>query len=315
MKSKYCQIPIKIIKLYGKSFPFPIYLKLGNEKAVKLSNEDENIDNILEKYEQRGISEVYVIKDDFESFIRELKTKTALKLFDPETIITEKVDIINDTYKVAAEAFKKFGMRKETIIMAKTVNKAALDSLEEIPNVFKFFEAFKDRCTKELMQTLLTNYVMCGMIDTFDWSSDSLKEKLTMGSLLCDILLDSQDFNEIKECEEDFTKLSIKSKNHPMDTFNLLNEDPGLVSKESLEVVKFHHESPQGDGFPNKLPGKNVSLFPAIRIVADSFVTLLIEEKFDYQKKRDILTELEGKYNIANFRKAFFSLRQMLGTF
>ncbi len=314
MTNKYCQIPIKIIKLYGRTFPFAIFLKVA-DKAIKLSNKDEKIVSIIEKYEERGVTEIFVIKDDFEKFIQELKTKTALKLFDPETIIPEKVDLINDTYRVAAESFKKLGVKKETLILAKAVNESAMTTLEKSPNIFHFFEEFKDRCSKELMQIMLTNYVMCGMIDTFDWASENLKEKLTMGSLLCDVLLDESDFEEIRNCNKEYSTLSIKSKNHPSDTVKLLAKESELISRESLEVIKYHHETPRGDGFPNEVPGKNVSLFPAIRIVADKFVEILIEEKFNYQKKKDILVELEEEFCIANFRKAFYSLRQMLGTF
>lgn len=311
--SKFCEIPIKIINLYGKSFPFAIYLKLSEGNAVKLTNENENLVEIFNRYEKKGVIGVYVQKDDFAKFIKDIKEKSKKALLDPSTLEEDKVKILADTYRVAKEGLKNFGVKPETIKLAKVVNESALMTMEETPNVYRFLEEFKDKCGKELYTIMLINFVISGMVDTFEWSSPALKEKITIGSLLCDVLLDENDFNELRENIETPDHLSMKAKNHPMDTYEKFCNCTGALSKESLEIIKFHHEKPCGGGFPYSIPGKNISLFPAIRIVADRFVSLLISENFDINKRNNIIMTLDSEFQVANFKTAFSSLKTMLG--
>ena len=313
-KNKFCKIPIKIIKLYGKSFPFDIYLKLGNDKAVKLSNKNEDISSIFQRYEKKGIEGVYVIREEFEIFISEIRNKVTKKIYSPETLDFEKISIIADTYKVAKEGFKRLGVKPATIDLAKTTNETAIKAIECTPNVYNLLKEFKKNCPEELYFIMLTNYVINGMVDTFTWSSKPLKEKLTLGSLLCDVLLEKESFKEIKEKVAQPDQLSINARNHPRETYERFMTAEEDLGKETLEVIKYHHESPCGKGFPYGIPGRNVSLYPAIRIVAEDFVELLIAENFDHQQKEKILNHLQSKYHVANFKKAYISLKDMLGS-
>ena len=61
----YCSLPIKVIMDYGNSFPCDVYLKLSENKIIKLSNKEEDVKETFLKYYKKGVEAVYVreVKD------------------------------------------------------------------------------------------------------------------------------------------------------------------------------------------------------------------------------------------------------------
>jgi len=310
---EYCKIPFKITKLYGNSFPFEIFIKLADNKVIKISHENDDIADLLEKYERKGVKQIFVNKSKFQQFIREVKGTVQNKLFAPTTCTNEKVDVLSDAYKVVGEAFSQLGASKETIEMAKDISQASVKILGSSPNIFIFFERFKHKCGEQLVNVMLTNYIMSSMLDTFDWVSDSLKGKASLATLLCDITLDEQDFKDLKENIKSPHKLSKKVFRHPEETVKMLMEQGNSISKETLQIIRAHHERPNGTGFPNKLSYKNMVLISAIYVVANNFAELMIENKFDIEKRNDILIELGVSYRQGTYRQSLDALYKALG--
>ena len=102
-KVSYCRIPPRIVEQYGDKFPFEIFIKLKSGKAIRLSNKDENVKDIFEKYTAKGVDSIFVAKDDFSKFMKAFRQKNKNKLFDPSTINEKNVDALSDAHKVVSE--------------------------------------------------------------------------------------------------------------------------------------------------------------------------------------------------------------------
>lgn len=311
-KGVYCRIPPRIVELYGDKFPFEIFIKLKSGKAIRLSNRDDDIKDIYAKYKAKGVESIYVSRNEFEEFIGGFRKKTKNKLFNPATTEEEQVDVLSDAYKVVGEAFKQFGATEDTIEFAKDINKSSIKLLENSPNIFQFFEKFKERVGVELAHIMLTSYLMSMMLDTFEWASDSIKEKASLGCMLCDVLLENDQIKEVRENRKHPDRLSEQCYYHAETTATMLEEKGGTIARETIEIVRYHHEAPDSKGFPHQTSSKNITLLTAIYIVADHFAELLFQNYFDFSRKNLMLSEIDNNYNNANFRNAYFALKNAL---
>ncbi len=309
------EIPAKLLTLYGKAFPFDIYLKFDSGKAIKLSHKEDDVIEIFKKYQEKGVTHIFVQKDEFKAFINDLKKKNEQKIFDPDTLPEEKVDILSASHQVMKEAFKELGINETSIDMAKTLSNQSLRTIQDYPNIFNFFEKFKNNCSDEFMNFMLTSYISTTMLETFAWFSSSIKEKNSLGTILTDILLSEEDIKLLRNSRNNSNaSLPDHILEHPSKMADLLKKSlvTEVNTKEVLDIVLHHHESPDSSGFPEGLDAKAITLLPAIYIVATHFIDFMIKYNFDYRKKEIILSLMYQKYKKGNYRQAYDALCKLL---
>jgi HD-GYP domain-containing protein (c-di-GMP phosphodiesterase class II) len=115
-------------------------------------------------------------------------------------------------------------------------------------------------------------HVASGML-TYAGANKQDIETVTLGSQLHDIgkiaLRDDILFNPRKLSEEEFALY----KQHPRVGSNILEHIPYLPS-DILSIVFFHHEQPDGKGYPVGLGADEIPEHAAIAAVADRYVVL-----------------------------------------
>ena len=94
-------------------------------------------------------------------------------------------------------------------------------------------------------------------------------EKLKIGGLFHDIgkigIPDSILLKESKLTDEEY----IKIKEHPVIGYNILeNAD---MFKNIIDIIKYHHERFDGNGYPERLAGTNIPYLSRITSIVDSF--------------------------------------------
>lgn len=92
---------------------------------------------------------------------------------------------------------------------------------------------------------------------------------LRIGSLFHDIgkigVPDSILLKESKLTDEEYSEI----KNHPAIGANILSN--ATIFQDMLDIVKYHHEKYDGNGYPCKLSGENIPYLARIVAVADAF--------------------------------------------
>ncbi|MBT3981639.1 MAG: hypothetical protein HOE90_09825 [Bacteriovoracaceae bacterium] len=318
-KNEYCRVPIKLILEHGDDFPFDIYLKLGPAKIIKLSHRNEDIKETFLRYKEKGVEDVFVLQREMSAFIKQLRKNMANRFFDSGTLPTrEAVSILDSGYMVTKEAFMKLGVNETTLAVAKEVNEFSVKMLKKVPNIFEFFKQFREDCEKSFMKQLMVAYSTSCMIDTFDWKSQQIKEKTAMAAMLCDVLLTESQIELVNQAEKvadgDWdAHLPREILEHPTKLSSMLMPQRHTISTETIGIIEVHHELPNGDGFPRGITADRLTLLPCIYIVANKFITLMIDSGFDYRQRDSMLQTLEDNYSRGNFKKAVRSLYKMLG--
>lgn len=314
--SELFKISIKLLTQSQEPFVGEIYIKIGEAKAIKVTHDDPDFLDILTKYERKGLKEVYVDKKTFEDFLRRIKAKIASKkLFDPLTIPPDqRILELNNCYELLREQLTKIGFSKQSIEMAQDIALNTVASINEIPNLARFFNEFKEQCNHAFIKNMLIGYVCSTMIEFFPWRSAAIKTKCTLATLLCDVFLEPGDFIIL---ESDYEKETLPENilQHGDKVSKLLSDRKftKVVSKEMLNIIEQHHERPNGTGFPRGLNHQQITILTAINIVANHLVDLMIKYNFDFSKRQEIYQQLEKTYhNQGVFQKALSSVEQMI---
>ena len=83
------------------------------------------------------------------------------------------------------------------------------------------------------------------------------------------------------------------------------------ISSEVIDMVRVHHERPDGLGRPRGLT--HFTTLTSLFILSHEFVMNLYKIDFDEQRHNEVLTELFNNYNVGHFKKLFDALYKTLG--
>ncbi len=315
----YCKIPIKLLVKYNKKFPFDVYIRLSVDKIIKISKENDEITDMLLKYESKGVQEVYVNKMEFAIFLKNLKESFTNKFFGPgkPKTVDEALELVEQGHSVVREGFAKLGVHESVVDMAKEVTRQSMELMKKVPNILEFYTTYKEKCAPAFMRGMLVGYTSSAMIEHFSWQSSVVKQKAVMAAQLCDLSLSLDEYQELlmwERGEVETKKLDPNIFNHPLIVADMLAVESGganLIAPEVINIIKQHHERPDGTGFPKGFSHAKITLLAAINIVAASFIELMIENHFNLEKKDRILSMIQLKYNKGNFKKACEALMAM----
>lgn len=312
----YCKVPLKMLKKHADNIPFDLFLKLSETKIVKIGNAQGEVEDAITRYSDRGVECIYARKEDYVTFINSIREGLQSKFFDSSVPVEETVNELDGCHQVVKESLVKLGLNEEGIELAKQVADKSLQMLHHQPSIFNFFKDFQGKCSKEFLNNSLVSYTASCILETFEWASDQIKERVALAVMLRDVLLEEEDFTTIrsKEKRKDMSGLNERIIEHPTVTAELLETgDDRIFSIEVLTIIREHHEKPGGIAFPLRLTHSKINLLSAIVMISDDFIQMMNELNFDLNKKDQILQELELRYEKTNLRKAYEGLEMMLG--
>ncbi len=315
---KYTKINVKALELYGSDFQIDIFLKLSQQKFVKICNKEEtkaHSKSILEKYKNKGVTDLYLITENYHTFVSAIRQMLSSKIKSLESsgpaAQLGQLSVVHDVIKIS---FQEGYLNPDTMALAKELTSETSNSIAQI-DIFEKYVEFKASCSGEYLHALLTSYLACAMAETFAWCNPEIKQKIVLASLLCDVMLNSSDFKEIRDKKNNTKELSKKIIEHPIKVASLLQVDIGFVSRETLTIIREHHERPNGKGYPHGVNYSNVTILTAIYIIANYFIEQMFDqnyqEEFQQEKMDRVVEQISEKFHSGNYRKACESLEQI----
>jgi hypothetical protein len=298
-----------LIKFADSFAGIELHLPVDN-RFVKLNYSSDQFIEILRKLQQKEVVYVYILPADSHRLMDKIQDSMSAKTFyDPATIVEQKVENTEAALRIVKQVINQLGPDEKSVKLLGTVNNRALSLLSESPTLHAFFKRFKKNCTEEFMRTMLTNYLMSLVIDKFPWKSDALKEKGALASLLCDMLLEKEDFKIIREFEKTgIGELPERLKQHPIEVADQLRKKRSLIPGETLTIIELHHETPDGKGFPRGITASRFNHLACIFILCQRFIEELYEENFNFEKRIEIIERLQTKYSAKSFEKSMSAL-------
>lgn len=301
-----------------------LFIRLGQEKYIKIFNEDDNTDIIdIKKYKEKGINYFYLkretalwiinqIQNQIDIFLKANNFRFVLRgaTDTPEKRFEQKILRIDDEVHVD----KDF---KESIDRAVERIRSIVEKESKVDNFLKSLKQNQSHHAFFTQKMNLTSLMSCVLAKQLDWISKTTMDKLVYASVLSDItlavrpeLLKIQNLREFEKIKETLSEEDQKIYlSHPKDASNLIKRYFASAPPDTDALAYQHHELPDGSGFPVGLRAEKISPLSALFIVASDFSFYFLKD--DDPTMDDFLLKCHSRYDFVNFRKVIKALERV----
>ena len=302
-KVSFCQIAILDFLKYNPACK--VFIKINDDKFIKIRDEDDESVDLLEKYREKGMVEVYILKADYESLI-----------LDRLKEIQAKNDTIS-SLEFTREVLRNLGVQEITIAQIDEVVGQIESEINEVPELRKFLDKFKKRRDYITDHSMLTAFLSCAVAKEMTWSSTTIFKKLIFTALFKDISLENEKQARLIDVRsKEFFEFDLDTqtliKNHMYISAQYFDKLKSL-SDDVRNMILAHHERPDGTGFPRGLDGNYVSPMEALFILTMNVAHEIIVRDNQAQAL-DVtgwLKEREKLWSVGNFKRPFVALVKM----
>jgi response regulator RpfG family c-di-GMP phosphodiesterase len=292
-----------------------VYIKLSRMKYVKVFNQGIKYSRVeLDRLKAKEVDFLYIRNEDFQRFQVNFFRNNFLEFDAEEATPDELKEKLDFTHAMLHELVLNLGFSEDAIELTEKSLQAIFGVVEKEPNIGDLISRFRGRDDYLYDHSYLTSVIACDLLRKMNWWSEERMEVLSFAALFHDITLtDTQlakvghkDDERLKHYGENDVKKYLR---HPLDAFELILEYPNIPSKVA-EIICQHHETPEGDGFPNSLRPSNIDALSAVFIMAHEFVNALEEFGYDEEKVDEIINSMRQRFDVGPFKaplKAFLS--------
>jgi len=311
----YIPFPIRLFYMMSVS-PCNVYIRLvkktGDDYVKRLNfGENFNRDDLL-KYEDVGLKEFFILKEDRELFMNGLLTQT-LKAVKTIPTNDEKaaVAMTGDSFVISSDLIKTLGITPACVAM---VEQTVTHMRSQITKADKLGQLLKKLLDNQLSYSYRRSYLITLMAYTLlpkmEWGSGDqqniLLDKISMVSFFHDIYLEDERLLKIMDNESlKKAELTPREKdlvlNHANRAAMLVQTYPKLPQGVDL-IIKQHHGVSNGVGFPDVLTA-SISPMAVFFVVVEDFVSQLLGLGDNLSQIPSILKNLKEKYQLPSYRK------------
>lgn len=294
--------------------PCDVYIRLvkktGDDYVKRLHLGESFTKDDLKKYEDLGLQEFYILKDERELFMNGLLTQSLRNLKLSQNI-EQAMEKTGDSFVISSDLIKSLGVSSTCIAM---VDQTVHQMRTQIMKSDKLGLLLKKLLDNQMSFSYRRSYFICLMTYTLlpkmEWGSSeqipSLMEKISMVSFFHDIyLLEDEKLLKIMDYET-FRKANLTSRekdavlNHANKAALLTQSYPKLPQGVDL-IIKQHHGVSNGVGFPEMLTTA-ISPMAIFFIVVEDFVTCVLEQG-NTDNFISIIKYLKERYQLPTYRK------------
>lgn len=266
----------------------------------RIHNGDTFSKESIKRYLEQGLENFHVAKDSYKNFTIFLSNRLVDKIDSPNMDVTQKIQVMGESYDIAIKEISKLGFNSETIQLAEAIIQNMVKNFEKSPEMSNLLHKVINSQTGLLFQRChMTSVVASEMVKNLKYNEPGAYDKIAYASFFHDIMLaDREELTKINSFEE-LEKANLNEEdwdivfNHAMEASILMRRHPEAPNGAD-EIIKHHHGASNGKGFSNaidKLPDLS-----KIFIVAHHFVLELIRFKETGGEPKPVTEELYKRY-------------------
>jgi putative nucleotidyltransferase with HDIG domain len=296
-----------------------IFIRLSPYKYVKLINKSETYErkNIV-RYASKHVDFLYVIKDDFRQQADRLRVLPFLSFTKPanmnEQVFNE--NMAHNCHAVTQELLNNVGFDKEIVNITETYAKSVEGYCARSNLLLQQLKKNKKNHDYIIQHSFMTAVVAGFIARTIGGTVANSQDILSFAAILHDIVLTDPKLAQIEGKHDPrtrgFSKKDLdKYYNHPEETAQFIEKSKAFPP-EVANIIREHHELPNGKGFPHQKSGKFISPLGSIFIVAHSFASWIFRDMFEGEQTNIAISSFFQKYKDGHFVKAVDALQKVL---
>lgn len=323
---EFVAFPVKHFYLMSNS-PCDIYIKLVKKTGddfVKRLNFGENFNKTdLKTYEELGLLDFYILRDEYEDFMNGLFLQTLSNLKKTRNL-EENIEVVGDSFVLGTDLMRNLGINANCIAM---VDQTIFMMKNQIQKADKLGPLLRKLLDDKMSYSYRHSYLIAALSYTLlpkmEWGSGDqqniLLEKICMVSYFHDIYLEDEKLIKISSSEE-MKAAGLNPKDwdllnhHANRAAVLIQGYPRLPQGLDL-IIKQHHGVSNGVGFPVVLTAgisPMAIFFMVVEDFANSILSIAGPPENLANSMKEALKPLKEKYQLPSYRKIVTEIENMI---
>ncbi len=270
-EKEYCPVPLKEFAS-GVSLKFPIFLKLGENKFIKIANKGEDLSlERISKLEEKGVYYFFLLKNHFKEYVEFFTYMTQEKVLSKITPSHERLELLQTSGNLLLTC--AFGVGLDSFLYDATLTnlKQALSLITEEKDIYDILNSFKESSESLYSHSMSSCLISLLLAREIKIESSLNIYKISIVSFFHDIGLSHLPTRLIKKTPFLFSKEDLELyHSHPRLGAEILSQIPD-IQLGLEEILLQHHENWDGSGFPNGIMKEKIHPLARILRVADEF--------------------------------------------
>lgn len=295
------------------SIPCDIYLKLSNQKFIKIINKNDIFESILiQKLIMKGVTHFYINRSELSAYGTSILNTFygLLKSKKHKGDEHSKSQMTNKAIDILKNNLVKCGFNPAILRVADEVASMQVEMIKGTPELNKYLEKYQNFRKINTEHTRLVSYIVVAILQELTWDSDSTLQRMCTAALLHDLSL-TDEFLEKLNADETLSNLTDEEKSfyyrHPEESAHIAKHFESIAAGVELYVME-HHELPDGKGFPNKMNYGNIHPLSATLHLADLTADLLWKHNFNIAEVKEQINNKRQYYIRGFYRKPYEAL-------
>lgn len=295
----YISIPINTL-IHFKVLPFDLYVKISETKFLKRIPAHEDIDALTFKsFLSKGMTDLYFERKNNHDFSIMLINSMINKVEQEYISIDEKLLATNDVFVTTHQIVGKLGFKPRVIEVCESVlNQISDDVSAGHMHFSKFLDQLRSQTELSFHYRLmeLTSFIATQIIEEADKTGAREKiKKLIFASMFCDYTLVSSGQIHIRT-QAQLSKLLLNEQKlineHALKASELVNKYQNAPYESSV-IIKQHHGSLTGVGFPKEISPAILPLSKCLMTAQEISYNILMESD---RHPIDVLSDVKLKF-------------------
>ena len=292
-----------------KFAPCPCYADNNGSKQILKNDEEVNRDKIF-SFINLGYSEVFFLKAMSKDVTALLIKGMVDKIETEYDSIDEKFKSVNEVYHTTRELASKLGFPAKVIqVVTAIINKIADDAMKDNLILHKYLTSLRNNAELGFRFRLaeLSGLIATQIVQNITAAGNDPINKVVFACLFADMTLKDRSHIHIRSSEA-LAKLPAEVQkeinNHAVEASDIVAKSKN-VPFESEKLIKQHHGSHNGVGFPKNLSPQISPLALVVFAAQDIAYEILIDPKRPIDLICDSLTERHTNATLINYFKIF----------
>lgn len=257
-----------------------VFIKLSDDKYVRIFKNGDRIEQVdIQKYADRKIKYLYVRAEDGDRVLSRILENLPKLTQEAEASPEIGLQLATHSLNIIKDFSTQVGFTPETKALAKaavTMTIRAIEQNAHLKKLANIFDISPDNYVPA--HSTATLYVACGIAQAMDTADEPTYFQLSMAAFLHDLPLENSQLAQIQSMadlslvREQYTDAEVQGYlDHPDQAAKFASELKD-VPPSVAEILRQHHELPDGSGFPGGLKADKIHPLTAIFRIAHLIV-------------------------------------------
>lgn len=285
-EKKYIDVSIKTL-LKIEWIRCPLYIKINTQKYLKVFNANSQFEqkNFFH-YHQKNINFLYVAENDFAPLVSEFKNKILTgSLFDSLDLSSvESFEYSFSVQEVMSTTMKTCSFTAQDRELAEKNIKIVKAILDKNMNLKSLLDGIQDNSDFGFAHSLIISILSSYITGRYTFKQSFATEYLSLAAFFHDVSLSPfQLKNEQRFTNSILLNLPVNKDEitfvmqHPEQSAQMLSQWD-ICPEPVLDIIRKHHERPDGKGYPNQLKAEDLDELSACFIVVEYFANKYVQK-------------------------------------